>query len=63
MQQTPVIHEIENGWYDWWEKNNFFKKTESKKGFVMILPPPNVTGNLHMGHALTCALQDALVRW
>ena len=37
-------------------------KSEEEK-FVMVLPPPNVTGSLHLGHALTSAVEDALVRW
>ena len=36
---------------------------EPDKKFVLCLPPPNVTGTLHLGHALTCTIQDALVRW
>eukprot|EP00971_Amphidinium_carterae_P067119 1328535-Amphidinium_carterae.1 len=34
-----------------------------KPRFVMVIPPPNVTGSLHLGHTLTCAIEDALVRW
>jgi len=60
-------------WYQWWEKMGYFKpetrvKTkqplaEGEDKFVMILPPPNVTGNLHLGHALTNTVQDVLTRW
>merc|ERR1711871_1841944 len=37
--------------------------TKDSKKFVMVIPPPNVTGTLHLGHALTCAIEDALTRW
>ena len=61
----PVATEA--GRYQWWSDNNKFKpsksKSRSKKTFSMILPPPNVTGVLHVGHALTVALQDSLARW
>lgn len=61
---------VESSWYDWWEKEGFFKPQMSPDGkvkeegmFVITLPPPNVTGSLHIGHALTAAIQDTLVRW
>lgn len=57
---------VEAGWYDWWEKKGFFKPLERDVGhkkFTMILPPPNITGTLHLGHALTATVQDILVRW
>ncbi|XP_015600775.1 valine--tRNA ligase isoform X2 [Cephus cinctus] len=63
---------VEAAWYSWWEKQGFFKpeygrKTISEpnpKGkFVMVIPPPNVTGVLHLGHALTNAVEDAITRW
>ncbi|KAJ2354748.1 valine--tRNA ligase [Coemansia sp. RSA 2618] len=60
---------VESAWYSWWEKQGFFKpNTEdgaiSTKGkFVITAPPPNVTGKLHIGHAMFIAIQDALVRW
>ncbi|KAL1218983.1 Valine--tRNA ligase, mitochondrial 1 [Cardamine amara subsp. amara] len=56
---------VEKSWYEWWEKSEFFKAdaTSSKPNFVIVLPPPNVTGALHIGHALTCAIQDTLIRW
>ncbi len=57
-------HNIEKQIYDYWEKNNFFKpKKNKKKYFSIVIPPPNVTGNLHMGHALNNSLQDLLVRF
>jgi len=65
MQNSNYNHNtIENEIYDYWEKNNFFKpKRNKKKHFSIVIPPPNVTGNLHMGHALNNSLQDLLVRF
>ena len=58
-----TIHE--NQIYDYWEKNNLFRpiKSKSKKTFSIVIPPPNITGKLHMGHALNNTLQDFLVRF
>jgi len=58
-------HEIEENVYKFWEKNNFFKpkSKKSSKTFSIVIPPPNVTGRLHMGHALNNSLQDVLVRY
>ncbi|XP_064616941.1 valine--tRNA ligase-like [Liolophura sinensis] len=58
---------VEAAWYDWWVKEGFFKPdtrgSDISDPFVICLPPPNVTGNLHLGHALTNSIQDAIVRW
>lgn len=60
---------VESSWYSWWEQSGFFKpeasgnKADSDDKFVIVLPPPNVTGALHCGHALANSLQDALIRW
>jgi valyl-tRNA synthetase len=63
MQYQP--HEVEPDWYEWWESEGLFKPARSphKRPFTMVLPPPNVTGALHIGHALTVAIQDTLARW
>lgn len=61
---------VESAWDAWWEKRGFFTpdpkaaqgSCESKR-FVMVIPPPNVTGKLHLGHTLTGAIEDALTRW
>lgn len=53
----------EAAWYDWWMEEGYFKPSTAKDKFVMLLPPPNVTGKLHIGHAFTGAIQDAIVRW
>jgi valyl-tRNA synthetase len=57
--------EIEKKWYEFWLSQGYFtpKIDHSKKPFVIIMPPPNVTGELHMGHALTITLEDIMVRW
>jgi valyl-tRNA synthetase len=61
---------VEAGWQDWWELSGFYKgDTEAAMGrpadekFVMVIPPPNVTGSLHLGHGLTAAVEDTLTRW
>ena len=56
---------VETAWYEWWEKEGFFKPTpgSDKPKFVIVIPPPNVTGALHIGHALTNSIQDTIVRW
>ena len=56
---------VEAGWYEWWQKNDYFEGDRLSPGapFSITLPPPNITGTLHLGHALTCAVQDALIRW
>ncbi|KAK4890586.1 hypothetical protein LTR27_010748 [Elasticomyces elasticus] len=61
---------VESAWYDWWEKEGFHEPQFKENGevkdagyFVIPIPPPNVTGALHIGHALATALQDAMIRW
>ena len=61
---------VEAAWQDWWEASGFYRGdaqdalTKSKdEKFVMVIPPPNVTGSLHLGHALTAAVEDTLTRW
>ncbi len=57
--------EVEERIYDWWEKSGYFKaeNVSSKPPYSIILPPPNVTGALHLGHALDHTIQDVLIRW
>jgi valyl-tRNA synthetase len=57
--------QIEKKWYDFWVDNKFFAAGEAKTGneYSIVIPPPNVTGSLHMGHALNNTLQDILVRF
>ncbi len=61
--------QVEAAWYAWWEKEKYFHAHPervldgSKKPFVMVIPPPNVTGALHLGHALMLSSEDAITRW
>jgi valyl-tRNA synthetase len=57
--------EVESKVYQWWEESGFFKSQDqsTKPPFSIILPPPNVTGFLHLGHALDHTIQDLLIRW
>jgi valyl-tRNA synthetase len=56
---------VEEKWYDFWQENDYFHADENAEGapFSIVIPPPNVTGSLHIGHALNATLQDILVRW
>ena len=56
---------VEGPIYRFWNESGFFRPEidHAKKPFVVIMPPPNVTGELHMGHALTIAVEDLMVRW
>ncbi|MFC2057006.1 valine--tRNA ligase [Chloroflexota bacterium] len=56
---------IEQKWYHFWLEKGYFKPEidPEKKPFVIIMPPPNVTGELHIGHALTATLEDIMTRW
>jgi len=55
----------EDNWYSFWEDNGYFKPEVNPEGkpFCIIMPPPNVTGELHVGHALTASIEDILTRW
>ncbi len=57
--------EVERTWYPLWEKSGYFRADIDSQGapYSIVLPPPNVTGSLHMGHALNITLQDILTRW
>jgi valyl-tRNA synthetase len=56
---------VEEKWYKVWEDNKYFTPDESSKGqaFVIVIPPPNITGSLHMGHALDNTVQDIFIRY
>src|SRR4051794_6582449 len=56
---------VERRWYDWWESQGYFTPAidRSKQPFTIIAPPPNVTGELHLGHGLTIAIEDTMIRW
>lgn len=68
MSELPKAYEAKNvdrKWYAFWEQNNFFSAdpNSTKPPYSLVIPPPNVTGVLHMGHALVNSLQDILIRW
>ncbi|MHC1578633.1 MAG: valine--tRNA ligase [Dehalococcoidia bacterium] len=68
MSEIPKAYEpgkIEQKWYDFWLRQGYFTPQIDfkKKPFVIIMPPTNVTGELHLGHALTATLEDSMVRW
>ena len=57
--------DVESDWYDFWVEQGLFKadETSDRPPYTIMIPPPNVTGSLHMGHALFVTLQDILIRW
>ena len=57
--------QVEAHWYEWWQQQGLFRANDEsdKPSFCISMPPPNVTGSLHMGHALTATLQDILIRY
>jgi valyl-tRNA synthetase len=58
---TPKV--VEQKWYDYWTANNYFHSTpDSREPYTIVIPPPNVTGVLHMGHLMNNTLQDVLIR-
>ena len=68
IDELPKAYEphcVEQKWYDYWMRQGYFtpKIDPDKKPFVIIQPPPNITGDLHLGHALTATLEDIMVRW
>ena len=67
-KELPKIYEpleVEGRVYEMWEKNGCFegRRDPDKRPFTIVMPPPNVTGQLHMGHAMDCTLQDILIRF
>ncbi|KJD33551.1 valyl-tRNA synthetase [Tamlana nanhaiensis] len=55
--------QVENKWYDYWMKHNYFHSTpDEREPYTIVIPPPNVTGVLHMGHMLNNTIQDVLIR-
>lgn len=65
LPKTYSPESVEKKWYERWEKGGYFKPRKGKAGeaFTIIMPPPNVTGRLHAGHALDVTTQDALIRF
>jgi len=74
-QNLPKVYDFnttEKGIYDWWEESGYFKPTNdpaeegfdpSRKPFVISIPPPNVTGELHLGHAMFVSMEDLMIRY
>lgn len=65
ISKTYEPQQIEKKWYEFWEKNEYFQPEgdTSKPPFTVLMPPPNVTGILHMGHVLNNTLQDIVIRY
>ena len=68
MQELPKSYtpqDVEDKWYQFWESNGFFHAIpdSTKKPYTIVIPPPNVTGILTMGHVLNNTLQDVFIRW
>ena len=65
LDKTYSPHDVENRWYQRWIDAGLFHADPAHHGqpYSMVIPPPNVTGSLHVGHALNNTLQDILIRW
>ncbi|MGR9114838.1 MAG: valine--tRNA ligase [Gammaproteobacteria bacterium] len=63
MEKTYDPHSIEQRWYQSWEQNNYFAPNAEGNSYCIMIPPPNVTGSLHMGHAFQDTIMDALTRY
>ena len=63
MDKTFSPSDIESRWYEQWEANNYFAPSDADEAFCIPIPPPNVTGTLHMGHGFQQAIMDALIRF
>ena len=65
LPKTYTPQEIEGKWCQFWQKNDYFhaEATSEKSPYAIVIPPPNITGSLHIGHALDNTLQDCLIRW
>ncbi len=63
MDKTYDPHSIEQRWYETWEREGYFAPSGEGKPYCIMIPPPNVTGSLHMGHAFQDTLMDALTRY
>ena len=68
LSEIPKAYDpqkVEGKWYQFWLEKGYFtpRIDRAKKPFVIIMPPPNVTGELHLGHALTATIEDLMIRW
>ena len=63
LASTYIPAEVEEKWYEYWMKHNLFhSEPDEREPYTIVIPPPNVTGVLHMGHMLNNTIQDILVR-
>src|SRR5262249_52976191 len=63
LDKTFQPQAIEQRWYEYWEQAGYFEPTGQGQAYCIMLPPPNVTGTLHMGHGFQVSLMDALIRY
>jgi valyl-tRNA synthetase len=65
LPKTYDPHAVEQKWYQFWEEQGYFKPrmVEGRRPFVISMPPPNVTGALHLGHAITATIEDIMIRY
>ena len=63
MDKTYQPHQIESHWYKQWEEKGYFTPSGDGDAYSIVIPPPNVTGRLHMGHGFQNAIMDALIRY
>src|SRR5690554_1863331 len=63
MEKSYDPHGIESRWYAVWEERGYFRPSGTGTPYCIVIPPPNVTGTLHMGHAFQDTLMDALIRF
>ncbi|MDD2506862.1 MAG: class I tRNA ligase family protein, partial [Candidatus Cloacimonetes bacterium] len=63
ISKTYSPQDIEKKWYKHWEESGYFAPRGEGKAFTILIPPPNVTGILHIGHVLNNTLQDVVVRY
>ena len=63
MEKTYAPHSIEQRWYQTWEEKGYFAAKQEGESYCIMIPPPNVTGSLHMGHAFQDTIMDALTRY
>ena len=63
ISKTYAFHEVEQKWYSYWMQQGFFRSVpDEREPYTIVIPPPNVTGVLHMGHMLNNTIQDVLIR-
>ncbi len=65
LEKTYDPTQVEERWYRFWTEKGYFRASVDRQGspYSIVIPPPNITGSLHLGHALNTALQDILIRW